>query len=94
MKPLERMAKANYEAESGDGSWDLVSELSQKKLMQYMRAALLALAEAELPEDVTQAGNDAACDADSGPDIYPTDRAFRAICRSIANEGGRNGANT
>ena len=51
------------------------------------RAALLALAECELPESATKSGVDAACDSDSAEDIQPTDRAFRAILHSIANEG-------
>jgi hypothetical protein len=76
MTPIEIMAKANYEAESGFGSWDLVSELSQKKLCQYMRAALLALDEAELPREI------------EGRRLSPMDHVtFRVICRSIANGG-------
>ena len=99
MTPLERMAKANYEAESGFGSWDLVSELSQKKLCQYMRAALLALAEAELSRKTKRAGVHvyirasalvAAGDYDE-PEAFA--KGFADVCRSIANGGGGDDSN-
>jgi hypothetical protein len=89
MTPLEIMAAANYEAESGDGSWDLVSELSQKKLMQYMRAALLALAEAELPNRMEfQRGKETVI---LHPNNGCSKALFRKFCHAIANEGGGDG---
>lgn len=87
MTPLEKMTKAHCEVEWGPGSWDLVSRERRKDLCMDMRAALLALAQCKLPEHATQIGVDAACDSDSGEDIQPTDRAFRAMLRSIATNG-------
>lgn len=45
MTPLEQTTKVHYEAEHGFGSWDTVSKASQDKLYEFMRTALLALAD-------------------------------------------------
>jgi hypothetical protein len=96
MTPLEIAAKAAWDAENAraawDGEitpWDHVSAISQQKLCDYMRTALLALAEVELPESIvsTDEVNLAMCEEDA-------ESAFRAIIRSIAgsdSEGTGNG---
>lgn len=79
MTPLERMATAIDEQitqiygsppDRGEGA-------------KIARAALLALAEAELPESVVDSDevNQAMCELDS-------DVAFRLMCRAIAEDRG------
>lgn len=87
MKPLEIMAKAAFERQGGFRWEDY--HLTQVQVIKDMRAALLALAEVELPESVvaTDEVNLAMCEEDA-------ESAFRAIIRSIASsdrEGTGNG---
>lgn len=77
MTPLQIAAKTNYEAEWGPGSWDLVSKASQEKLCRMMRAALLALAECELPRNAITDGSNWKEKAEL---------CFRTMLRSIAND--------
>lgn len=75
MTPLEIMTKTNYEAENGFGSWDLVSEESQRKLCSFMRAALLAPDELKIvPKPIS----------------HFQWSIFCAVCRAIATEGKEN----
>jgi hypothetical protein len=91
MTPLEIAAKGWWEAESLRGlPWEQVSEDVQERTMRRMRAALMALAEADLPEDVSQAGANAVNRHNQygGQDDRADARVcFAAMLRAIAGEG-------
>jgi hypothetical protein len=92
MSPIEAVAKAIIESEphpqwEPPADWNYIKSVPDHPLyergMRQAKAALLALAEAELPERMS--------DGRSG--IYPHQRdgmyrdAFRTMCRAIAQEG-------
>lgn len=82
--PLEIIAKAKYEAwRARTGSelpWEECHELTRAELKNDQRLALLALAEAELPEEVSKTGRETLLAYGNG-----SDDMFRAMLRSIAN---------
>jgi hypothetical protein len=80
MTPLQAITKAAYEAEWGPGSWDLVSEDRQMERCRYMSAGLLTLNDADISEQMIDAGWE---DDHGTPDF---DRDFRALLRAIATE--------
>jgi hypothetical protein len=64
--------------------------LLQRRTAASIRAALMALAEAELSEEAIREGNDHATnDQSEFEDTEPVARAFRAILRHLAEEDGR-----
>lgn len=80
--PLEIMAKAAWELYGGS-TWEEISVADPEKRRQtveFVRAALLALAEAELPEEVSKTGRETLLAYGNG-----SDDMFRAMLRSIAN---------
>ncbi len=85
MTPLEFMAKTAWEAENKTTPWDHVSDLSQGKLKGYMRLAMLALAEIDLPEEHSAAAYAPLSTRDQAHiDSDALMVAFKAMCRSIA----------
>lgn len=84
MTPLESAAKAYWDAGSPHLPWEQVPEDIREYTMRRMRAALLALAEAGLPEMVMDAGALAGALNDDCA-IHGT---FRAMCRAIAEDRG------
>lgn len=85
MSVLEAMAKAAWEAENGE-QWELVSDLSQKKLCGFMRAALRALAEAELSDDLLKEMSLRHSSIKPGR-IEFVREIIRSTVRALANEG-------
>jgi hypothetical protein len=79
MKPLEVMAKAHW-ADSENTAWESLLAEDRAHMVNMMRAALLALAEVELPEAALSRGLIAmACAKDHAPE-----ETFRAMLRAIA----------
>jgi hypothetical protein len=77
MKPIEKMAKVIGATDISKPGWN----------EEAARAALLALAEAELSEEAIREGNDHATnDQSEFEDTEPVARAFRAILRHLAEE--------
>jgi hypothetical protein len=84
MTIIEAMAKAAWEKQHGSRIWETrVSQGHKQKFCEYMRAALLALAECETPLSALDAAETAVenCRADEFMDV-----AFRAIIRAIAED--------
>jgi pyrimidine deaminase RibD-like protein len=73
MKPIETMAQAYVEAEPCSANYETMSTSQKKVINSGLRAALLALAEADLPV------------AAEGRDLSIMDHAvFRAMLRTIS----------
>jgi hypothetical protein len=86
MTPLEVASKALYEHDNGK-EWDAVHELMQGRVTRAMRAALLALADADIFMEHSGAG---AAELNADPtfnDQINAESAFKAILRAIATEG-------
>lgn len=81
MTPLEAAAKAYIVSGLGSRYWDAIDDASRKVCIRDMRAALLALAECDLSEEMIDLGWE---DDQGTPDF---DRDFTALLRSIATEG-------
>lgn len=86
MSPLEVMAKAVWDRFSGGRiPWEEVGERAREGMLGDMRTAVLALAEAELPQRMEDP---------RGVGVYPHERdgmyrdAFRSMLRSIAEGKG------
>lgn len=75
MTPLEAVCRAMRDSEPG------MEEKSWRYWLPSARAALLALAECDLPEGML----------DYLPKFYSRQQAFSNVLRSIANEGKDNG---
>lgn len=86
--PLEIMAKANW-TRAGSLPWEMLDPNMREKKIGDMRAALLALAEAELSEDVLTAGREEVTYAGCFGLGRGPSSAFRAMLREIAREGGK-----
>jgi len=94
MTPIEAMAKAHWhrcDHVKGFMPWDELLPETRAYDIEDMRAALLALAAADLPFEVIAAGAHWA-----SPDIQDqrtayVEASFRAMLRSIASEGESNG---
>ncbi|HKI61442.1 MAG TPA: hypothetical protein VKA31_04025 [Mariprofundaceae bacterium] len=91
MTPLEIAAKAYYEAVIGTAvRWDDLHTWEQKRVCSEMRAALLALAECDLPDDlVTHALKISASRFPEGHFVGVREGyriEFRAMLRAIATE--------
>jgi len=94
MTPLEIMAKAAYNEWVSpvvcvEATWAELPESHRSRMIEYQRAALLALAEASLPDDVVKAGQVAISAEDAA--VYwqgKASDAFRAMLRAIAEERG------
>lgn len=56
MTPLEIMAKGFWNSFSSVDTWDELSARHKELAMKHMHAALLALAEADLPKEILDAG--------------------------------------
>lgn len=86
MTPIEIAAKAwwDFEVEQSDCSkWDDLTDEYKNQRIRFMRAALLALADAELPRDAIKAGSQA---IDWGGELCEdADILVREVLRSIAN---------
>lgn len=93
--PLEIMAKARFASRNGNLCfWEDISAREQGVEIKHMRAALLALAEAELPEEVTREGITKAYIEDTsveGTAATGANNAFRAMLRAIANQPSHTG---
>jgi len=90
MTPLEAMAKAEQERLPGATPWKELPEHARREYVDDMRAALLALAEAELPWEQIQSGDAAyyaVAQTKGGDRATAITNQFRAICRAIAEEG-------
>ena len=92
MTPLEMVAKARWESRA-EGNfphrWEDFTDEGRKAHMEDMRAALLALAEADLPETITEIGISAYDEKAVSPMelVAGFNQAFRAMCRAIAESG-------
>ncbi len=89
MTPLERMAKAHWDARETD-DWFGLEEEDRAYLTLNMRAALLSLAEAELPKKMVERVKD---DLHDGIDVIEhivetssLAKAFENLIRAIAEE--------
>jgi hypothetical protein len=95
MTPIEAMAKAHW-AESENCQWEHLLPEDRAHMVAMMRAALLALAEVELPESAKHAGTRGGFAAMMAMDDHKTfedarpvvsEHVFRAIIRSLAEDG-------
>ena len=78
LSPLEVMAKAHWEANRHDvPRWEGLTLDSREDDLVQMRAALLALAECELPLEIPL----------NQYVSMTTNEVFKAMLRAIANEG-------
>lgn len=90
MTPLEAMARAHWEKTQmafGSHSWEESPDEDRVRCMDEMRAVLLALAEAELPEEALKCSLGTSKHTkqamfESRMDLRPM--IFRAVCRAIA----------
>jgi hypothetical protein len=80
MKPIEKMAAAYISAGISQKYWDELSPQNQLAIAACMRAALMALAEADLDEPMINAG----WEHDNGTVNFEDD--FRILLKVIANE--------
>jgi len=91
MTPLEIAAKARWESRAEDNfphRWEDFSDEGRKAHMEDMRAALLALARADLPDDVfTRAFGELTSDNFDRIGHGEAEAVFRAMCRAIAESG-------
>jgi hypothetical protein len=81
MKPIEKMAAAYISAGISPKYWDELSPQNQLAIAACMRAALLALAEVELPESIPVRGFGSWQNSQHH-------EHFRAILRHLAEESG------
>ena len=91
MTPLEIAAKAYWEKrqEPKPFPWEQQTAAFRQREVEQIRAALLALANMDLPDSVVQAGADAierASHYGGASDEYEAKVAFDAMCRAIARD--------
>jgi hypothetical protein len=87
MSPLEIITKAHFDSRhelAGVYPWDRQTREIKSREIKHMRAALLALAEAELPGQTLNEG--AMAVTLEGPQRHKAREAFRAILRAIAED--------
>jgi hypothetical protein len=91
MSPLEAMAKAWHDHRNKDLGgfllpWKDIPEPAKAERMSRMRAALIALAECDLPEEVKKAGfKESPYDGEPN-ELDGIANVFRAMLRSIADQ--------
>jgi hypothetical protein len=82
MLPIEAMAKAHW-ADSEDTSWENLLPEDRDHMVKVMRAALLALAEAEIQEELTYRAVEA-FDEEHGTLNESLVAGLRAMLKAIA----------
>ena len=94
MTPLEIAAKAYWNADPdclACGEWDGIPPTARADATKAMRAALLALAAADLPVNIIGAGaakiGGIRAEHGDGRHLWEARAAFPAMCRAIAESG-------
>jgi hypothetical protein len=85
MTPLERMAKAAWDRLATDDPWESLSNQGREENIENMRAALLSLAEAELPDGVKDIGWETYVNSEIDHEPAMAE-IFKAMTRAIAGE--------
>lgn len=92
MTPIEAMAKAAYDEFVGpmrviEPAWEILPDSHRNRMMESMSAALLALAECDLSDELIDGEAEGMIWATSGDQIDMHRNNFKAIIRSIATGG-------